>query len=104
MTPAELAQRTAAWMKLGAPDDALEACARAVHVLVAVLPVTQGRPTWREDVDLGAVMLTARLHRRRNSPAGVEALTEMGVSYVSRYDSDIARLLRIDAFMGPVAV
>lgn len=103
MTPDDLAQRTAAWMKLGAPDDALEACAQAVHALVAALP--SGRAaTWPEDTALGAVMLTARLHRRRNSPAGVEALTEMGVSYVSRYDSDIARLLRIDAFMGPVAV
>ena len=100
-----LAARAAAWAKLpGGVDDAMRACAAAVRALVVALPVTQGRPTWREDTALGAVMLTARLHRRRNSPAGIESLTEMGVTYVSRYDSDIARLLRIDAFAGPVAI
>lgn len=105
MTPDELAAQATAWAKLpGGVDNAMRACAAAVRALVAALPVTQGRPTWREDTALGAVMLTARLHRRRNSPAGVEALTEMGATYVSRYDSDIARLLRIDAFAGPVAI
>lgn len=105
MTPDELATRAAAWAKLpGGVDDAMRACAAAVHALVAALPITQGHPTWREDTALGAVMLTARLHRRRNSPAGIESLTEMGATYVSRYDSDIARLLRIDAFVGPVAI
>lgn len=103
MTPADLAHETAAWMKLAAADAALEACARAAHALVARLPVGRAAP-WAEDTRLGAIMLTARLHRRRNSPAGIEALTEMGASYVSRYDSDIARLLKIDAFMGPVAI
>ena len=49
-------------------------------------------------------MLTARLHRRRNSAAGIEAMTELGATYVSRYDNDIARLLRIDSFQTPVAI
>jgi hypothetical protein len=42
-------------------------------------------------------MLAARLVRRRNSPAGVEAFTEMGPTYVSRFDPDVDRLLG----MGP---
>jgi len=56
---------------------------------------------WDADTRLGALMLAARLFRRRNSPNGVEAMTDAGASYVSRYDSDIARLLRIDGFDTP---
>jgi hypothetical protein len=40
-----------------------------------------------------AVMLAARLVRRRNSPGGVETFGE-SVTYVSRYDPEIARALR----------
>ena len=40
-----------------------------------------------------AVMLAARLFRRRNSPGGVETFGE-SVTYVSRYDPEIARALR----------
>lgn len=98
-----LAARAAAWIKLpGGPDEAMHACARATAAFVASLPA--GAAPWSDTVTLGAVMLCARLYRRRNSPAGIEALTDLGTSYVSRYDSDIARMLRIDTFMGPVAV
>jgi hypothetical protein len=40
-----------------------------------------------------AVMLAARLVRRRNSPGGVETFGE-SVTYVSRFDPEIARALR----------
>ena len=40
-----------------------------------------------------AVMLAARLFRRRNSPGGIESFGE-SVTYVSRYDPEIARALR----------
>jgi hypothetical protein len=40
-----------------------------------------------------AVMLAGRLFRRRNSPGGVETFGE-SVTYVSRYDPEIARALR----------
>ena len=53
------------------------------------------------DVVLGAKMLAARLWRRRNSPNGVEAITDAGTSFVARYDSDISRLLRLDGFAAP---
>ena len=104
MTPDDLAGRATQWAKLTGPvDSALLECAAAVLALVQGLPAGAPAP-WGAETTLGAVMLTARLYRRRNSPAGIESLSEMGATYVSRYDSDIARLLRIDAFMGPVAL
>lgn len=104
MDAAALAADAASWAKLaGGADGAMRSCARAVVALVARLPHVAAA-TWDDDTALGATMLTARLYRRRNSPAGIEAMTELGTSYVSRYDSDIARLLRIDAFARPVAV
>lgn len=64
--------------------------------------VTQWHGTeWPPGVHLGAVMLAARLYRRRNSPAGVEAFSDMGASYVSRYDSDLDRQLRLGSWMTP---
>ena len=57
---------------------------------------------WPGGVELGAIMLAARLHRRRNSAAGVETFSEMGASYVSRYDADLDRQLRINAWTPPV--
>ena len=45
---------------------------------------------------LGALMLAARLVRRRNSPEGVQAVTELGPVYVSRNDPDVALLLGLD--------
>ncbi len=57
--------------------------------------------TWSPATILGATMLAARLIRRRNSPAGIEAFNETGASYVSRRDPDVARLLRMDAYAAP---
>lgn len=103
MNPAELAQQAAGWLKLpSGPDRVLEICAEAVVAVINQLDHVSA--TWDDATKLGAMMLTARLHRRRNSPSGVESLTEMGASYISRYDSDIARLLLIDAFAKPVAL
>jgi hypothetical protein len=45
------------------------------------------------EVYQAAVMLAARLVRRRNSPGGVETFGE-SVTYVSRYDPEIGRALR----------
>jgi hypothetical protein len=52
-------------------------------------------PVYSPDAEVyqAAVMLAARLVRRRNSPAGVETFGE-SITYVSRYDPDIARALR----------
>lgn len=51
---------------------------------------------WPADLIQGATMLAARLHRRRNSPSGVEAFAVAGPVYVRRNDPDIAMLLDLD--------
>jgi hypothetical protein len=52
------------------------------------------------EVYQGAVMLAARLVRRRNSPAGIETFSDT-VAYVSRWDPDIQRALRQGAYAWP---
>lgn len=44
------------------------------------------------EVYQAAVMLAARVARRRNSPSGIESMADT-VSYVSRYDPEIERAL-----------
>lgn len=56
---------------------------------------------WPAGVHLGAVMLAARLYRRRNSVNGVETFSDMGASYVSRWDTDLDRQLRINKWTPP---
>lgn len=86
-----------------ADDDLVTRCAAAVEPQVqrarpdqypAAAPQVVGPPyTPDAEVYQAAVMLAARLVRRRNSPGGVETFGE-SVTYVSRYDPDIARALR----------
>jgi hypothetical protein len=42
-------------------------------------------------------MLAARLYRRRNSPGGIESFAE-SLAYVSRYDPEIERALRVSGW------
>lgn len=93
ITTAEVAE----WLKLPAADDHLDTIVEAVNGMVT----EWHGETWPPGVALGAKMLAARLHRRRNSPAGVESFSEMGASYVSRYDTDLDRQLRIGAWTPP---
>lgn len=58
---------------------------------------------WAAHSRLAAKMFAARLYGRRNSANGIEAMTEMGTSYVARYDPDIARMLHLDSFAKPKA-
>ena len=53
-------------------------------------------PDASADQALGALMLAARLVRRRNSPEGVAAVTADSVFYVARTDADVALLLGLD--------
>lgn len=57
--------------------------------------------SWAGTTRQGAIMLAARWYQRRNSQAGIESVGEM-TTYVSRTDSDISRLLNIDAFRKPM--
>ena len=65
-------------------------------------PTDPSPPTFIPDGEVyqGAVMLAARLVRRRNSPAGIETFSD-SVAYVSRWDPDIQRALRQGAYAWP---
>lgn len=80
----------------------MEPVAAAVRALVATY-VDAPAPghDWPDNIRLGAVMLAARVYRRRNSPAGVESLGEMGPVYISRNDPDLAQLLQIGRYAPP---
>jgi len=102
-------------------DDALiTRCAAAVEPQVerarpdqAVAPAPAGRDArgritratpaaYAPDAEVyqAAVMLAARLVRRRNSPGGVETFGE-SVTYVSRQDPEIARALHTGPYAMP---
>jgi hypothetical protein len=90
-----------------ADDDLVTRCAAAVEPQVQRArpdlypapvpldpPTRVAGPVYAPDAEVyqAAVMLAARLVRRRNSPGGVESFGE-SVTYVSRYDPDIGRAL-----------
>lgn len=60
------------------------------------------REEWPEYWKQGAKMLAQRVYRRRDSPAGVEAMGELGPVYVSRNDPDLAQLLELGRYAKPV--
>lgn len=101
------AQEVINWMGVDLPygdeDTHLSLVIPAVNAHVEGLPSIDRNPdgTWQATTQLGAVMLAARMYRRKNSPGGIEAVGEV-TTYVSRYDSDIARLLNIDSFKKPM--
>lgn len=84
-------------------DDAhLALIVPAVNAYVDALPsIDREDGAWAGTTKLGAVMLAARLYRRKNSQNGIESVGDMS-TYVSRYDSDIGRLLNIDTFHKPL--
>lgn len=72
--------------------------------LAAVDTSTTADPArpWPARIVLGATLLCARLFRRKNSPAGVEAFGAEGAAYVMRSDPDIAQLLELGSWQGPM--
>lgn len=98
-----------AWLNLGADIDQslISQVAVATDDWVNALPYVSeygsapDTDPWPADVALGAVMLAARLYRRRNSPAGIDAITDAGIAYVARSDSDVASLLRLAVYQPP---
>ena len=74
----------------------------AVVALVARWrPLPSGVTEYGADIKQGAVMLAARVWRRRNSPSGVESFADLTPVYVSRNDPDIAMMLGIGAYATP---
>ncbi|MBF6483846.1 phage head-tail connector protein [Nocardia otitidiscaviarum] len=84
-------------------NDALTAVVDAVNDLMTYW---FGSPAisaegWPDRYVQGAVMLAARVYRRRNSPSGVESFGELGPLYVQRNDPDIAQLLGMGHYTRP---
>ena len=78
-----------------ARPDLYPVAAPLVTPMVSTVPYTPDAEVYQ-----AAVMLAARLVRRRNSPGGVESFGE-SVLFVSRYDPDIARALRTGLWAMP---
>lgn len=91
-----------AWLGITQNLESLDLIVPAVNSFVDALPQIDRTPagTWESTTKLAAVMLASRWYRRQNSPGGLTA-SDQGVTYVSRYDSDIARMLHIDGFEKP---
>lgn len=96
--------KVATYLGLGTRDvEGLEAVVTAVNGLVSDWlgyhePAAEVKPQHAH----GATMLAARVFRRRNSPAGVEALGDLGPVYVSRNDPDLAMMLGLANYRRPV--
>jgi hypothetical protein len=87
-----------------ADDDRLSGIVAAVNNSIrgwAVSEPVVDQETWPDRIVTGATLLCARLFRRKNSPAGVEAFGSQGAAYVMRNDPDIAMLLRLGTWQGP---
>lgn len=88
-------------LRLSATDperDQLEPVVAAINALVPTWIDPPGDDGFPANVTMGATMLAARVYRRRNSPAGVEAMGELGPVYVQRNDPDVAMLLGLGNF------
>lgn len=103
MTPLTTAAEVRKYLDLSpAVEDQLAPAVEAVIALVASYHDAPGEGgEWEANLKLGATMLAARIYRRRNSPAGVESLGELGPVYVSRNDPDLAQLLKIGRYATP---
>lgn len=87
-----------------ADDDRLTGIVAAVNNSIRGWKVAEAavdQETWPDRIITGATLLCARLFRRKNSPAGVEAFGSQGAAYVMRNDPDIAMLLRLGTWQGP---
>lgn len=49
----------------------------------------------------GGVLLAARLHARKGSPAGIASYGEFGAAAVLRFDPDVAQLIGVGRYAKP---
>ena len=94
-------EAVAGWLSVPAdgPDRAhIETVVPAVNAYVRRFAAPDPAGQWPADIVQGAVLLAARNVRRRNSPAGVETVGDMGAVYVARFDRDLDQLLRLGEF------
>lgn len=82
-------------------DDLITDCSLAAEPeVIRARPDAAADPKASPDAYRGAVMLAARLVRRRNSPAGIESFAE-SVTYVASFDPDLDHLLRRNRYRMP---
>lgn len=94
-----------------ADDAAISGVVGAVNAKVQTFPVAAIADTdpapgdWSDPafahIVQGAVLLAARLFRRRNSPDGVTAIDSASPAYIARTDPDVALLLQIGDNVAP---
>lgn len=95
-------ESVASHLRLGRDATGLDLAVAAVNSFMRRIASPAGElGTWGDDQKLGATMLAARVYRRRNSPAGVETIGDMGPTYVSRYDPDLEMLLGFGQWQAP---
>lgn len=80
--------------------DAVNAWVGSTAYVRELDPTTWPDEVWPSDVTQGAVMLAARLYRRRNTPSGVEPFVE-GAVYLPRRDADVDMLLHQGFYAPP---
>ena len=97
----------ATWLRVptGIDSDILAEVCAAVTLWVNRLPcvvddLADDEP-WTSDIRLGANMLSARFYRRRNSPSGIDTITDAGAIYLPRRDADVDTLLRLNEYNAP---
>lgn len=93
------------WLRISdtTDDELISECVEATNVWVARRPVVvelDDPAAWPADVSLGAIMLAARLYRRRNTPSGIETYADAAV-YVPRRDGDVDALLSLGYYAVP---
>jgi Phage gp6-like head-tail connector protein len=103
-------EKVKAWLRLTdtADDDLLADVVAATNHWVAqtayvqdMVRVWPDTGEWPPDVTQGAVMLAARLYRRRNTPGGIDATGPDMAVYVPRRDSDVDLLLHLGMWAPP---
>ena len=105
MTVPTTAATVASHLRIGEDSPGLADTVAAVVALMRDWSSPAGEsvdgPVWSDRQKHGATMLAARIYRRRNSPAGVESIGELGPTYVSRFDPDLDMLLGLGHWQPP---
>jgi hypothetical protein len=102
------------WLRLDGTDTTDDDLVRRVAGLAELYVQRCRADAWQDATDLAprvyvpdaevyqaGVMYAAREYRRRNSPGGIDSVTDAGAVYVSKYDSDIERALRTGTWAQP---
>lgn len=87
-------------------NDELTQHVDAVNAMVRRWPVARyalltDPAAWPADITKGANLMAVRLWRRKDSPAGTEAMPQLGAAYIARSDPEVAQLLQLGPWAPP---